>query len=151
MVAIVDVLPRAKLSQMLSPISFLAAKDLPREVTNFRFKGEQTIRGHKTLFVSCQGNAQFLESMKPVKEAVLEKGEFGLYIDPVTNLLVKAVGIIAWKVQLPAQGKQPAKVGRQIIIFEETHAGTVLNPPLKPEEFLFDPPKGAKEVFSESK
>lgn len=141
---------RVSITQLLSPVSFLISNGTIREANSFKVVGTETVIGYKTYKLQAQANPFWLKAMMPPKSKVqFVKKEITLWIDARRSFLVKASAQLVWKTTLPGDGITPARTIPGGLFFEETHRTTVLNASVKDEEFLFVPPKNAKELFQE--
>ena len=136
-------------SQALNPLSFLNAKGMPDECQNFAYIREAVVDGRQVAIVSGPPSPTWLAGIPGVKDAIADKSTITLYIDTTRNLLVKAACDLNWHVSAPATPNVPASVTRYRFKFSEVHRNTVLNLPLRDEEFFFIPPRGAAEQFNE--
>ena len=129
--------------QMLSPLSFLAAKRMPVEAANFRYVKTEVIAGKRVALVAAVAELNWLKALFPVSVPVtFQKREIMLWIDLNTRLLVRASCDFIWIIEA---GNNP-EPGR--MRFVETHYNVIPNAPLREEDFNIIPPKGAQEVFS---
>lgn len=136
-----------ELQQILNPLSFIAAKGMPREASQFRYGGLQTIRGRKYHLVTAQADSAWIATLVPTMKITPKQRDIGLWIDAEKNLLVKAVLRITWVATEPGAGGQNAPKTTGGFAFEENHRNTVLNGVFKDTDFQFIPPKDAKEIF----
>ena len=141
---------RVNITQLLNPVSFLIGNGTVREAVGFKVVGTEMIAGYKTYKVTAAANPAWLQGMMPPRSKVqFSKKEITLWIDARRNLLVKASAQLTWKAFLPADGSFPARTEPGGLSFEETHRSTVVNAPVKDEEFHFAAPSNAKEIFQE--
>lgn len=141
---------RVSLTQLLSPLSFLSGNGTIREALAFRTVGTETVAGYKAYKITAQAHPMLLQAVVPPRSSVqFGKKDITLWIDARRNTLVKASAQLTWKVTLPSDGFTPKRVIPGGLYFEETHRSTILNSAVKDEEFRFNPPQNAKELFQE--
>ncbi len=134
--------------QVLAPIDFIAAKDTLKEAKHFKYVRDEVINGRKTVLLMGEADITWLKetlgdlpTVPPIKVVLL-------WIDPVTNLLIKGGLRVSWST--PEAVKKHTKLP-QGVAFDEIHRGTTLNAPIKDSEFQFFPPKNAIEKFQDHK
>ncbi len=136
--------------QVVNPVSFLSAKGMPVEAASFRYLGTASVEGHPTYKVIGQGTTAFMQKVAPTKNLTPEKRDIILYIDKRTNLLIRSELTLTWSAPTYQKGKPAGKLMTGYH-YEETHRGITLNAPIADKEFVFNPPKGAKEIFQEAR
>jgi hypothetical protein len=127
--------------QTLNPVSFLLTKGMPREGQNFLFLGTQMVTGHKAYMVTCVADANWTKTLLPNENLKPDIRQITLYIDVQTHLLLRAKVRLRWTQTIPAQDKTPAMTSAYGFTFDEIHYNTMLDRPLRPEEFSFTPPR----------
>lgn len=138
--------------QIFSPLSFILAKEMPREAQNFTYLRQETIIGHKTYCITGKMNESFVrEVMVEIHSAIPIQRDVKLWIDVHTSQLVRSACTITWKV--PAAGGDRNKPTYTVdgIQFQETYNSVILNAPIKDDIFHFTPPQGARQLFQQSR
>jgi outer membrane lipoprotein-sorting protein len=127
-------------NQVLSPLSFLAAKRLPVEAANYRYVKTETVEGHRVALVTAVADLGWLKSLFPANVKVTyQKRDISLWIDLNTKLLVRAKCDLIWM-----KGAKDSSIpGRLTMV--ETHRNVTPNVPLRDEDFNIAPPKGSLE------
>ena len=132
--------------QTLNPISFVLAPGMPREGSNFKRTGIQTVMGRKTYVVSGTADDAYLRTVLPdsaTHGARIDQKELTLYIDAQTHLLLQARARIHWT----SVSRNSAGKGRGFgFTFMERHIGTKINAPLQRTALAFLQPPGAIEI-----
>lgn len=136
------------LHQVLAPIDFIAAKNTLKECKYFKYVREELVNGRKTILVKGDADIDWLKDTLGQTPTVPPVRLVLLWIDPVTNLLVKGGLRVTWRTSETAKKHLKIPPG---IAFDEVHNGTILNAPIKDSEFQFFPPKNAIEKFQEHK
>ena len=145
-----DVL-KVRSTQIFSPLSFIVAKDLPREAQTFTYVKQETILGRKTYCVSAKLNEEFIKELVQNRRAIATQRDVKLWIDANNSQLVRSFTVLVWK--FPVQGGTAAKpaYNQAGIAFTETYNSTVINGAIRDDVFHFTPPAGAKQLFQESR
>ena len=136
--------------QIFSPLSFVLAKDMPREAQNFTYLRQDTVLGRKTHCVAAKLSVNFLKEMLQSEKVIPVQRDVKLWIDAHNSQLVRSACTITWKV--PASGgsrNKPAYTGGGIK-FQETYNNVIFDAPIKDDIFRFTPPQGARQLFQQS-
>jgi outer membrane lipoprotein-sorting protein len=126
-------------NQVLSPLSFLMARRMPAEASNFHYVKTEMLEGKRVALVTSLADPMWLKVLFPSRAApAFQKREVSLWIDLNTRLLVRASFDLIWR-------SDNGVVGR--LHFVETHRNIRPNTPLRDEDFNVTPPRGAEEKF----
>jgi hypothetical protein len=138
--------------QVLSPVSFLMSKGLPVGIGTAAITGKENVDGKPALVIKGQFKPDYQRDLaKRVFPSPLSpgRGEFTLWLDANTYLLLKSRGELSWNgtARLPEVG---TAFSNPRLTFTERTTEIIQNPQLASEEFRFIAPKGVKEVFVQS-
>jgi hypothetical protein len=129
-------------NQMLSPLSFLAAKRMPVEAGDYHYVKTDVVDGKRVALIAAVADTNWLKTLFPISTQVaFQKRDILLWIDTNTGLLVRASCDLVWYV---GNGNQRGP-GR--MHSAETHHNVIPNAPLRDEDFNVASPKGAEEAF----
>ena len=138
-------------TQILSPLSFILAKDMPREAQNFTYLRQETILGRKTYCVSAKMSEDFLHKMLQSRSIILVQRDIKLWIDAQNNQLVRSASTIGWKSLAQSNTASKPVYNSDGIAFQETYRNTVFEGAIKDDVFRFTPPQGARQLYQERK
>lgn len=134
---------------ILSPFSFLRAGKHLDEVKSMRFVREETLDGRRVYVLTGTADNDWLNALLPAKNLQWQQRDISLWIDAETSLLRKSRCRLIGRVAGFRNGKQSySSFG---LGFEEVHRDTVLNVPLRDEDFIFRQPKNAAEQFKSTR
>jgi outer membrane lipoprotein-sorting protein len=132
------------LNQVLSPLSFLAARGIPMEAKTYTYGGRKTIEGHKTVLVKALANPDWVRTIIDFPSGIVfDHRELSLWIEPTTMKLIRSEAYLAWH-----KGDDP-HIAPFSVKFQETHRNQAFNLPMRDEDFKLVLPKGAEEKFSD--
>jgi hypothetical protein len=143
-----------RISQVLSPVSFLAAKgDVPDEAVGYKLKpgGPVQMDGHTCYEVHALANPDWVQSMAPKLNIAVKRRDIIFWIDTKTNLLVRAGIALTWLSTVPNQPRTAPPKLPGGFAFEEVHRGTQIDSNIPEKAFRFFAPKGAIEKFPRSR
>ncbi len=140
-------------AQVLSPLSFLLAKEWPNEARSFTYVGLEVYDkglGRKAHHVTATALPRVLADLTGVSSAKPLRQKIDLWIDPVTHLAVRSHGEFAWTqmTEGPDGKKHPVS---DVLAFDEVRKSTQINGPMENGSFRFDPPKGATLKYQQRK
>lgn len=134
---------------ILSPFSFLRAGKHLDEVKSMRFVREETLDGRRVYVLTGTADNDWLNALLPAKNLQWQQRDISLWIDAETSLLRKSRCRLIGRMSVVRNGKQSySSFG---LGFEEVHRDTVLNVPLRDEDFIFRQPKNAAEQFKSTR
>ena len=143
------------IEQMLSPISFLSAKNGQLvEGSNFKIVKKETLDGHEVYRLSAKARdswfQKFIPANSPVK-IVPDLRDIVLWVDVKSHLLVKAFATLTFHIILPKSAGSPQRKILDGITFVETHSNTRINPSFQASDFSFRQPKNATQIYQSSR
>lgn len=136
-------------TQIFSPLSFILAKDMPREAQTFTYLRDETILGRKTHCVSAKLNMSFIQEMLQSQRIIVLQRDVKLWIDVQNNQLVRSASTILWKAPTQESTTKKLVYRPDGISFQETYRNVIFDAPIKDDVFRFTPPQGARQLFQE--
>ena len=136
-------------TQIFSPLSFILAKDMPREAQTFAYLKQEVVAGRKTYCVTAKMSLDFIRELLQSRNVIPLQRDVKLWIDIKNSQLVRSSSTLVWKI--PVAGSDPNKptYTGDGISFQETYTNLVFDGPIKDDVFRFTPPQGARQLFQE--
>ncbi len=138
------------IQQLLSPVGFMIAKDLPREAKAFKVLPAEKRGGKDNYVIQSPVDMTWLTGMVGKQNFMANRCVVRLWIDKQTYLVTRAVMNIMWQVKLQRPGVKE-RLLVQGMVLEEDHKDQQPNSPLNFDSFRFAPPAGAKQIFEETR
>ena len=133
--------------QLLSPLSFMLAKDMPREVKTFTYAGTDNVNGRKAYKVVGKMDLDFMRALLGSSAVTPVQRDIVLWIDAGNSQLLRSRGTLSWKFPVQQGGK--TFTGTSGIAFSEVYTSTTVNGNVNGNAFRFTPPQGARQLFQE--
>ena len=136
-------------TQLFSPLSFIVAKEMPREAQSYTFEKEETVMGKKVYKVHGKMNVDFMKTILGSNKVIPVQRDIVLWIDARTNQLVRSASTMSWKIPQAALPNQKPRYTVGGLSYIETYNRLSFNTVIEDKTFHFDPPLGAKQLFQE--
>ena len=143
------------IEQLLSPISFLSAKNGElTEGSNFKVVKKETLDGHEVYRLAAKAKESWFHKFIPANsqiKIVPDLRDIVLWVDVKSHLLVKAFATLTFHIILPKSAGTPSRQILDGITFVETHSNTRINPSFQASDFSFRQPKNATQIYQTSR
>jgi outer membrane lipoprotein-sorting protein len=138
------------ITQIISPIGFMLASDLPHEGKQFKTMKTENVDGNACNVIQSAIDLTWLAKIVGKQTFLQDRCVVRLWVDKQSNLVRRGVINFVWKVTV----KRPGKKDRLLVqgmVLDETHKNLQANTPINFEVFRFAPPAGAKQLFQETR
>lgn len=135
--------------QVLSPLVFMVAQDVPQGLTDLRLVGTETMGKRRALKVQGRFTPSFMANMakkwfsgspQPASR------DFTIWIDSNSFEMIRSFVTIGWKGRVNLKGAPKQFVQDPRVQFTEVVTSYSTDSPVSDKDFTFVPPQGAQSV-----